>query len=608
VNGGLVELALLTFRGRIVRRLRLLREPRYLLASLAGVAYFLFFLGRQLGSWHGSRPERALPQELTAILPWMGGLGIACVTTLLWAFSSSKPALRLSEAEIHFLLPAPLSRRQVLAYALWKQQVGILTGALVVAFLRGAGPPGQRLSRFFATWALFTLLDLHGKGVSLWKARLAEIPAAQARRQGAAAVTILAAFWALLGWSLLRVVREVRGGAGGSAIDLDALRQIAAAAVAGLPGRLLTPFAWISRPLFGDLAGGWVALYLLLLLAVHSEWVLRSRGRFEEASLERARRQLERGRRRAGGLRPLRPSTLRSRGRQPFALPPAGRPELAIFWKNLTLGSRLPLRWRAAALAVPPVVLLAVLLASGAPEVLLATLSGICLGSFLMVPPLCGLFLRHDLRADLRELETLRPWPIAGWRLLAAELLAPATTALALLGSTYGLVLAAGVASAILGGEGRHRGLSDIFGGGGAGATGPLTLLVCGYGSLLVVGMAVALLSIAIQNLAILLLPAWLGTAPRGRRGAAVTGQRLLVFLGHVLTLAAGLVVPALLVGVVLLVQWGGMGIAPTVAEGPLLALLVALPVLAEVALLVRLGGARWDRLDPSREILDREE
>jgi hypothetical protein len=596
VNGALVELAAFSFRGQIVRRLRLLRQPRYLISSLAGLAYFLFFVGRQLGGFHrrGGLPPMA-PELGGDILPLVIGLAFASGATLIWAFASAKPALRLSEAEIHFLLPAPLTRREILAYALWKQQIGVFFGALILALVRGAGPPGQRLARFFATWALLTLVDLHLKGVSLWKARLAEIPASSARLQVGAVATAAAAFWALLAGSLWRTVRAATSG---TRFDLEVLRRIAAAAAASLPGRLLAPFAWIGRPLFGDLAGGWAALYLLLLLAAHAEWVLRSRGRFEEAALSRARRQLERGRRRGGSG--ARPAALSSRLREPFALSPAGRPELAIFWKNLTQRSRLPLGWRAALLAAPPVVLLAVTAALGAPPAMVGTLTGLGLTLLVTMPALCGLFLRNDLRTDLREIETLRPWPIAGRSLITAELLAPAISALALLGSGYGLLLAAGLAAGLT----NREALITLPGSRWAS---PLPLLVCGYGSLLVVGLAVALLSIALQNLAVLTLPAWLGTAPQGRRGAAVTGQRVLVFFGHLLGLVAGLFVPALLVGAVLLAQWG-LGIAPTIWEGPLLALLVVLPVVAEVALLVRLGGARWDRLDPSREILEREE
>jgi ABC-2 type transport system permease protein len=602
VNGALLELAWLTFRGRIVRRLRLLRQPRYLLASLFGAAYFLFFVVRQLRSWQTLRGQGSLAPRTLALLPWGIGLGIALLATLVWAFASAKPALRLSEAEIHFLLPAPLSRRQILAYALWKQQIGVLTGAVLLVFLRGAGPPGQRFSRFFATWALFTLFDLHLKGVNLWKARLAEISRPAARFQAVAVVAVALAFWGLLLGSLWRIAR---GFPAGSPFDPGVLSGIAAAAVAGLPGRLLTPFAWIGRPLLGDLAGGALVLYLLGLLFVHFEWVLRSRGRFEEAALERARRQLERAERfrRGGGRR--RPAAS-SRHREPFALPPTGRPELAIFWKNLTLSSRRPLRWRAGVLAALFAALLGAALAFGPSAAIVGILSGIGIPILVLMPPFCGMFLRNDLRTDLRELETLRPWPIPGWRLLGAELLAPATMALTILASGYGLVLIAGISAVTWAGR-TPEALAALRIFPGNLAAGPVPLLVLGYGSVFLAGLAIALLSIALQNVATLLLPVWLGSTPQSRRGAAVTGQHLLILLAHTIGLLAGLFVPIFLLSLVLLVQWH-FDVDLTYAEGPLLALLVILPVLAEVALLVRLGGARWDALDPSREILDREE
>ncbi len=602
MNGVLLELAWLTFRGRIVRRLRLLRQPRYLLASLAGVAYFLFLVVRQLRPWQTLRGQVSLAPRTLELLPWGIGLGLALLATLIWAFASAKPALRLSEAEIHFLLPAPLSRRQILSYALWKQQIGVLVGAMTVALLRGAGPPGQRFSRFFATWALLTLFDLHLKGVNLWKARLPEIPRPAARFQAGTAVAVALAFWGLLLGSLWRMAR---GFPAGSLFDPGVLSGVAAAAVAGLPGRLLTPFAWIGRPLLGDLAGGGLVLYLLGLLFVHFEWVLRSRGRFEEAALERARRQLERAERfrRGGGLR--RPAAS-SRHREPFALPPTGRPELAIFWKNLTFSSRRSLRWRAGVLAALFAVLLGAALAFGPSAAIVGTLSGIGITILFLMPPFCGMFLRNDLRTDLRELETLRPWPIPGWRLLGAELLAPATMALTILGSGYGLVLIAGISALASAGR-TPEALSALRVFPGDLAAGPITLLVCGYGSVFLAGLALALLSLALQNVAILLLPAWLGSTPQSRRGAAVTGQHLLVLLAHTIGLLAALCVPIFLVSLVLLVQWR-LDVDFTYAEAPLLALLVLLPVLVEVALLVWLGGARWDALDPSREILDREE
>jgi hypothetical protein len=67
--------------------------------------------------------------------------------------------------------------------------------------------------------------------------------------------------------------------------------------------------------------------------------------------------------------------------------------------------------------------------------------------------------------------------------------------------------------------------------------------------------------------------------------------------------LAVGLI-PGLLAAAAAVGAGAFLGVAPAPWQAPLLALFACLPVLAEVALLVRFGGALWDRLDPAEEIL----
>ena len=75
------------------------------------------------------------------------------------------------------------------------------------------------------------------------------------------------------------------------------------------------------------------------------------------------------------------------------------------------------------------------------------------------------------------------------------------------------------------------------------------------------------------------------------------------MFKFRTFALAAGLL-PALLVVAAALFAGSRLGLAPAPWQPPLLALLSALPLLAETVLLVRAGGALWDRLDPSQELL----
>ncbi|HVT16975.1 MAG TPA: putative ABC exporter domain-containing protein [Thermoanaerobaculia bacterium] len=602
MSGALFELLLRGLRGRLVRRLRLLRQPKYLVASLAGLAYMLFFVGRNFLIWgRGARRpgiEVAGLGDRAPLVLLGAALALALVTTLGWLLTSSRPALRLTEAEINLLLPAPLPRRKVLEFALWKQQVGVLFGALLFSLFRGFGAPGTRLPRLFATWALFALVGLHLKGVSLWKARLRELPPAAARWRIGLALLLAAAWWTAVGAGLrqLFVATRIDWQAGDLITNLDRLQV---AAHAGFFGWLLAPFAWLCGPLLGvhRLRG---ALFAAALLAAHYEWVVRSRARFEDATVAQARRQLDRRTSRPAFAR----LSARSRQREPFHLAPTGSAETAVYWKNLLLRSRRPLAQTTGLLVGVCVVLGALGLAFGAaldaPDAFAEILVIVGVVILLLIPPLAGLFLRNDLRVDLLQIEILRPWPIVGWRLVAAELLAPATGALQMMLAGAGLVLAGAAAAWLAAGGAAPDFLQRIAA--PIGGTWPGLLAV--LASLLVVGLPIALLSIAIQNLAALFLPGWVGLGLERQRGAALTGQRILVLLGHVLSLALGLLPPLLAVGAALLLQ-RLLGLPWSPWELPLIALLAAALVLAEVGVLVRLGGALWDRLDPARELLE---
>ena len=701
MNAALFELVGRNLYGGLVRRARRLRQPRYLVAFLISVAYF--GLVALPGFLHAVRPPAAASaatspnpldaatfaklQEATQVATLVVALGLAAGATLLWIFASAKPALRLSEADVDLLLPAPLSRRQVIEYSIWKQQAGILFGALVITLIRGYGSPGTRLAKLFGAWALLTIFSLHAKGVSLWKARLGELPAAAARRRIAFAVAVGAAFW-------LTVALEVRAAAHGAAGWLDAgealhrlasapppllavlvapLRVLAATVLAGLRrqagGGGFASFDTSLPGAAGEAGGGWVLLAAGLLLAVlvvaHYAWVVRSRASFEDAALDNARRQASRRSRRP--LSMARPKTARARQQEPFRLPAAGPPATAIYWKNLLIASRTPLSRRAWRIVLPGLAVWAAGAALGAPLafVLPAALMGLML--MVLVPPFSGLNLRHDLRMDLLQLEVLRCWPLPGWRLVAAELLAPATTAVGWTLTGFGILLGALLAC---GGEwplpapgspsaldapsapgdpaldAAHAAHAPNATGGAhvasaAHATGSahaahavhgaafahgvdlaalrhgadLTHAALGGGltaalalgsALLIAGVPVILLSSGLQNVAALLLPGWMMLGTERRAGSGLAGQRLLMLVAQALGLLLG-VLPGLLAAGAAALLLGVLGLPLAFWQAPLLALVACLPVLAEVGVLVRFGGALWDRLDPAQEMLNPE-
>jgi ABC-2 type transport system permease protein len=639
VNGALFELLWRSFRGALVRRARRLRRPRYLIAFLVSAAYFGFLVLPSVFNWTrhtataggGGAAGEGIPADAARLASLVAAAAMAFAVTMAWLLASSKPALSLGEADIELLLPAPLPRRKLIELALWRQQAGLLFGALVLTLFRGHGPPSVRLGRLYLAWSLLTLISLHAKGVSLWKARLREVPRAAAGRRVGLAIALAAGYWGALAMAVheawVHAVGASAGAATAGAATASDWRQILHRLASSPPPVLtvlLAPFHWLTAAFLpgagvpaaalpGAGAAGWpaTALLLAILVAAHYEWVVRSRARFEDAVVERARRQLERRSRRSALPAP----TAQMRRREPFPLAPTGPPELAIYWKNLLIHSRLPLARRAAGVALPGLAAWAAGAALGAPLPYVASAAGAGLMLMVLLPPFAGLVLRHDLRMDLPQFEVLRPWPVAGWRLVAAELLAPATTALAWTLTGCGVVLGAALAA------GTRLTRSDVFhlaarpehwqaaaGGAAAHATpagsGVLAAAAAICAALLIAGIPVTLLSAAVQNLAALVLPGWVALGPERRGASGLAGQRLLVLLGQLVALAVGLLPAGLAVAAALLAGRAlGLPLAPW--EAPLLALVGSLPVLAEVALLVRIGGAFWDRLDPSEEILN---
>lgn len=607
MNRGLVDLVTLSVRGRLVRRARLLRQPRYLMASLAGIAYFVLVLGPRVfggvggfGGFRGGRgghhaaPVLALGQYDSAIHLGLG-LALAAAVTFIWLLVSPQPALRLSETEIELLLPAPLPRRQIILYSLLRQQPGLLTSTLVIFIVRGARwSGGGTLLGIVGLWAFLTLADLHLKGVSLWKARQHELPAASAGLRRAAAVALGTAWWIVLLAALRAAWTAAGAGPASFAADPGATVLALARAVAGGPGWwLLAPFAWLTMPLSGALLPPAAGLLLLLVVvALHAVWVVSSRASFEEATLERARRESARK-----GISRQELRARRARHREPFRLAPAGRPETAILWKNLMLRGRTPLSWLAALLAGVTAAATAVAAVFGEAAAAVLTVAGISL--LCGIPLIAGVMLRNDLRHDLLYTDVLRTWPIAGRRLVLAEILAPAANVLVMLLLGCALIAAAVAGDVLGGGLERVQVIPRaVF----AGAP-PLLALPVVLGSALLAGMSLALVSLAVQNLAVLMLPSWIGLGLSSRRGTAILGQRILVALGHFLAMTLAVLPTLLVLGAVVALHF--LLKAPLhLWEVPLLAAIAALLLGLNVALLLRFAGKVWDRLDPSTEIL----
>ena len=146
VTGALVYLTACSFRNRVIRRFRRLKEPRYLAGAVVGSLYIYFaFLRAQ---WRAMRatPRAALAATLGRVSTWAesgGALALWLFVVLRWAVPSARPALQFSGPEVQFLFTAPVPRRRLLHYKLLRGQIGLLFTALVALLIGGRAAPSR---------------------------------------------------------------------------------------------------------------------------------------------------------------------------------------------------------------------------------------------------------------------------------------------------------------------------------------------------------------------------------------------------------------------------------------------------------------------------------
>ncbi len=603
--GVLIRLQALTIKGRVVRALRLLRQPKYLVGFIVGAGWMATWVLRP--AMRGGAPVNVEQWAVTgsafrAIFHDAAALMLTAVTPLGWILPWGQLGLPFREAELTMLLQAPLTRRQVMQYGLLKSELGVVISAFFVSvFVAGRGTLG-RLPSFAATWVLFELLHLLSKSRALFLLRQAQLPPAAARARRLVVSAVVLAFYAVLLTGAVQLAGTLRT----TVLAGDAKQTIANLAAIEAPpllAALVAPAWWLIAPVF---ASSWAGFFLplaggALMLVAARELVLRSKARFEESSLTQA--QQDETKKTPG--RRFAVKSGRARERQPFPLRPQGRPELALIWKNAVQVSRMS--WRTLALV-----------AGGALVAIAATLAlfrlnpvfyfiPATIGLFFMifVPFVTGMMWNNDMRSDVRYLELVRTWPLSPRRYVVAQIASPALL------SVVAAALGAGLLAACSFGAGWQHVVSGH-------STG--LQLLPRSGSLLGVPNAIALplllvsflliagplsfLSSALQNLAILFAPAWIPSGPDRSQGIAMFGQRVVTSALLALSLILAAIPSGLLLGAAALVQTY-FDLPWTAWEFPFLAALAAIPIAAIDVLLVNAAALLWDRLDPSEEMLE---
>jgi len=578
-----VYLLLHTLKNRLIAQAKRLRQPRYLISALIGVAYFYGVAGRHWvrGFHMASGPsEFRIPPELMEMVGTLFVLGSILIA---WCGPTPVSPLAYTEAEIQYLFPAPIGRRGLVRWKILRGQVGVLISVSIFTLI--AAPriaPGGRAIFFAGAWLAFATMQLHLIGIRMTLHGLKKRGLPWSLRAGTALAVFVvvvagAAYWAV----------KIAGpppavpGFGRQPIEL----------LGGYVGRILDTWpAWIPaaparllvRPI---LAPDFLSFLLrlpaaLAILAANYVWVMRSGVALEEGAAEAARHLAESRAAAMGQGRHRRARRIRVT-RAPFVLTPLGRPEIAMFWKNLIAAFRTVGGVRALALAIGGTLGMGVLFVNLTHSSGLGTVLGSwCAMLAAMLLVMGPAMIRCDLRIDLQHIDLLKSYPISGRSLLLGSLMTP----FIILTAVEWMLLAACVAF-IPGSR-----LAQI------------TLI----GSPAILALTAAILAPAmiatatlVQNAGFLLVPGWVSLGMARTTGVERMGQGLLTSIGHLLALAVGFLPAAL----VFLVTWFvGSAFLGSAVVLPFSALLAAFVLAAECVLLALMLGRWVDRLDPSRE------
>ena len=559
------------------RRLRRLRQPRYMIGFAVGLLYYYAFFIRPRGGGQGSgAPLPGAAAEVVAML------GLVVLIVIGWLFGSSRSPLVYTPAETHFLFTAPLTRRQVIDFKLLRSQLALaLSSLLSVLLFSGGHFPATRILRVLGLWLVFASLQMHSAVTALVRQSLEEHGVTAVRRRLGAFVIVAALVGAaaLTLRGQLGLVREAFVDDPTTGFD-----TLAAVLHRGVLGVVTWPFAALVGPAVAPNLATFAARLpaALLVLAVHYVWLIRSSIAFEEVAVESAERMATRiaawrsGRRPppiAGPAKPTRRALTRLRE--------TGSPARAIAWKNIQA------EWRGSGVRLPVIIVVGLIVIAWVASM------GHEAGSGLMVlTVLCLVFgglavvfgpygMRNDLRSDLQLWDLLKTYPLRGADLVLGEVLGPVTVLTAI---AWGCLLGAFTLSLAID-------VPDF----------PVADRVAALLAVAIATPAALAVTTTIQNAAVLFFPAWITLGPARATGIEMIGQRLVTMVGSAVVLVVALI-PAAVVGAVAVAIAGVTGIAGVWLAVPG-AIAVAVTLVFEVILAFAWLGRVFERSDPATEI-----
>ena len=565
--GALLYLTICSSKNRVLFRLRRLRQARYAIGLLVGLGYFVTIL----------RPGRRRNTGLAGLavaarepLALAASLGLFVMVALAWLWpSKGTAALSFTRADVQFLFPAPISRRQLIVYKLARMQIGALvSSAIMTLFFR----PGSLAAgwTFFLGFSLATsVVIVHLTAVSLSRASLLQHGRGGFARQWLPLVLVIGFAVVLVetvlsAWPQLAALHR-------PGVILTELQRITST---GLPAVILWPFRAVVRlPLAGSATDFLRALpAALAIYTLNFAWAVRSDAAFEEASAELA----EKVARIRQGAQPI-VGTVRKRP-APFRLSASGPAEIALLWKNLIMLGRYATLTRAVVF-LPAAIVLGMLASANGRRAGVADTIGLFSALFALVTVFMGpLMVRNDLRRDLERLAVLKTWPIRGAVLFRGEALAPAAV-LTVVAWVFILGASASTSHVF-----QRLGI-DVLGG-------RLSYTLAA----LLIAPGLIVTQVLVQNAVAVLFPSWMSFGPSRAQGLDVMGQRMLMMAAMFVALVFAVLPAALLAGVAAAAIYFATSIIPVVVPAAMItAILVAECLLASEGL-----GRVMERTDPS--------
>jgi ABC-2 type transport system permease protein len=559
-------------RNRLRVRLRRLREPRYLVGAIVGVAYiyFSFFArfraSRAAAARRRGRPGQGqLPAALTTLMasgPALGGLALMAVAAASWALPFDSGLLEFSDPEVQFLFPAPVSRRSLLVHRMLRSQLGMLFSAMVIGVASGASLSGYaRLRLSVASWLLLVTARIYFTGVTLARVRLGSRDA-RSRRVAWLPIGVMTAALAAVGVALARAYAQAPPTG-----VLDTLALVGPASQTGVAAVVLWPFMALTRPLFA----AWPQPYLValggaaLVLTAMGVWVLKSDEAFQEAAAGVLERRGQETAKKGA-------STYRV-GSTGWTLAPLGRPETAFAWKAAMQTLRTVDKRTLARIAAILVALTMVAVSMGRANGFASVLGVFSLVGTLFAILMAPQVIRIDLRQDLQHLELLKTWPVKAAAVVRGELLWP------------GVVISAGAWTMLT---------VAMFLSGTVLTHVTLGLRLAGGAAIAIVAPSLVFAQLTIHNAVALAFPAWVPLGNQRPRGLDAMGQRLIMLGGTWLLLVLAALPGAVAAGIVWFALAYFIGSAALVPAAVVCASILAMEVLLATEAL----GPAYERLD----------